>query len=160
MYVLVGTFCGTLIPKSNPAFHKIKSKKMSTMDYTGAKIINLSMTTADRRDRIVNGPVSFQELRRLVFRSLSLPDLFDNFSVFKSPPNDKAHFYKQYEFCDNTGLVSRIYMYNVNANDAMRDVIRSMTMNYGTNFVLDIRLKNGRLVNISHDVSKLWFSMQ
>jgi hypothetical protein len=128
---------------------------MSTMDYTGAKIINLSMTTADRRDRIVNGPVSFQELRRLVFRSLSLPDLFDNFSVFKSQPNDKGH-YKKYNFCGDYGEVEHVYMYDVNANEAMRDVARTMTMNYGTNFVLDIRLKNGRLVNVSHDVTKLW----
>ena len=130
---------------------------MACVDYTGAKIINLSMTTADRRDRIVNGPVSFQELRRLVFKSLSLPDLFDNFNVFRSPPNDKGH-YKKYEFCGDYGEVENVYMYDVNANGAMCDLIKSMSKNYRTNFVLDIRLKNGRMVNVSHDVTKLWFS--
>tara|TARA_B100000287_G_scaffold175436_1_gene165423 strand:- start:42 stop:470 length:429 start_codon:yes stop_codon:yes gene_type:complete len=133
---------------------------MACVDYTGAKILNLYMTTADGRDKIVDGPVSFQELRRLMFRSLSLPDLFENFNVFKSPPNDKAYFYKKHEFCGDHGEKTNVYIYNVNANEAMRDLSKSMPLNFGTNFVLDIRLKNGRLVNVSHDVTKLWFSTQ
>ena len=132
---------------------------MSTVNYTGAKILNLKMTTADGRDRIVNGPVSFQELRRLVFRSLSMSALFENFNVFESPPTDGKH-YRKHEFCDGDGSLQSVYMYNVNANEAMREVARSMSMNSGTNFVLDVRLKNGRLVNVSHDVQKLWFAQQ
>ena len=128
-----------------------------TVDYTGAKIMNLTMTSADGRDQIVYGPVSFQKLRRLVLSSLSLSDLFKNFNVFKSPRTHREH-YKKYEFCGDNGTVDYMYMYNVNANEVMRDLTKSMTMNVSTNFVLDVKLKNGIMVNISHDASKLLFS--
>ena len=131
----------------------------STVDYTGAKILNLSMSTADGRERrIMNGKVSFQKLRRLMLASLSVSDLFEHFNVFSSPPPNHGNHYRKYEFCDNTGEVKQIFLYNVNANEAMKDVTRSMPMNYGTNFSLDIKLQNGKIVNVHHDVQKLWFA--
>jgi hypothetical protein len=134
---------------------------MACVDYTGAKIMNLSMTTADGRDKVVEGPVSFQAFRRLVLRSLSMSALFDNFNVFKSPPaNRNGQNYKKYEFCGKYGEVEPVYMYNVNANEVMREVARSMSMNFGSNFAVQIKLKSGEIVHIRHNVSKLWFAIQ
>ena len=132
---------------------------MACVDYTGAKIMNLSMTTADGRDKVVEGPVSFQAFRRLILRSLSMSDLFGNFNVFKSPPaNRNRQNYKKYEFCGKYGEVEPVYMYNINANEIMREVARSMSINFGSNFIVDIRLKNGRMVQVSHSVQKLWLA--
>ena len=134
-----------------------KPELMTHVDYTGAKVTNLTMTSADGRDRrIMNGKVSFQKLRRVMLASLSLSDLLEHFNAFESPPNDGKH-YRKHRFCDDTGEVKQIFLYNVNANEAMKDVTRSMTMNYGTNFSLDIKLQNGKIVNVHHDVQKLWF---
>ena len=137
------------------------TEDLRSIDYTDAKVTNLYMVNIGDCDVVINEPVTFQELRKHLLQTIYTPDLFEGkFGISDSPKGEHWYPIELVGVVDGTqpeevekydGLCMKLFTYNKNANDVMKDVLKALPMNHLYSCSINITLKHGRKVTINDE---------
>ncbi len=138
----------------------VKTEDLRTIDYTDAKVTNLYMVNIGDCDVAINEPVSFQDLRKHILQTVYTPDLLKGkFGISKTPKSENWYPIEFVGVVDGTepeevekydGVCMKLFTYNKNANDVMKDVLKALPMNQLYSCSINITLKDGRKLTINH----------
>ena len=116
----------------------LETSDLKKIDYTRASVDRL-LIHDHGRDYLEFSPVSFQELRRNIFKGIETPDLLSGvFSSITDKPNKGTSFKKQnkLEFCGwmcaedykyDDGECLTLYIRDSSANDIMKEVLMALS---------------------------------
>lgn len=113
----------------------LETSDLKKIDYTNASVDRL-LIHDHGRDYLKFSPVSFQELRRNIFRGIPTPDLLSAFSSITDNPPEGSSFRKQKDFCGwmcpekykyGDGECLNLYIRNSSANDIMREILMALS---------------------------------
>ena len=114
----------------------LETSDLKKIDYTNASVDRL-LIHDHGRDYLEFFSVSFQELRRNIFRGIPTPDLLSGvFSSITDNPREGSSFKKQKDFCGlmcaedykyGDGECLGLYIRNGSANDVMREILMALS---------------------------------
>ena len=107
------------------------------IDYTGGSVDRL-VVHDHGRDHLEFSSISFQELRRNIFKGIETPDLLSGIfsSITDNTPREGSSFRKQKDFCGwmcpenykyDDGECLTLYIRNSSANDVMREILMALS---------------------------------
>ena len=130
---------------------------LENLDFSGSKIERFYMIAVDTGETVVDGPVSFQEMRNKVFQGMYTVDLISGKFPAVSTRKRGVSFHST-EFvgwCDGTGegdkyngVCLTLFVRADSANIVMRDVFNALPLLVYP-ISIRIRLNDGRVITIN-----------